>query len=129
MAVITGLMGAGKTWLLSRLFHKPPPERYTSTGLAEKSYQGLLHYICSIESWDLLSDNDLCEVLAPFLRAETIEADMGLLATNLIATDRSDKATSTLPATLSAVTISQATPQSTPPVPTIPFSMPKESST
>ena len=129
IAVITGLMGAGKTWLLSRLFHKPPPERYTSTGIAEKSYQGLLHYLGSIESWDLLSDNDLCEVLAPFLRAETIEADMGLLAANLIATDRSDEATSTSLASLPTATLPLVAPPSTPPVPIKPLSMPKESST
>ena len=129
VAVITGLMGAGKTWLLSRLFHKPPPECYTSTGLAEKSYQGLLHYIGSIESWDLLSDNDLCELLAPFLRAGTTGANMDSLVANLIATDQSDEATSTLLVSSPTATAPQAAPQSTPTVPRNPLSMPKESST
>ena len=48
VAVITGLMGSGKTWLLSRLFNQLPPEFYTSTGVAEQSLQGLLHHMANV---------------------------------------------------------------------------------
>ena len=127
VAVITGLMGAGKTWLLSRLFHKLPPERYTSTGIAEKSCQGLLNHIGDIESWDLLSDNDICELLAPFFRSGVIDTDIESLATNLVAIESSDEATSTLPA--SPPTATQAAPHPAPPVPPKSLSMPKEITT
>ena len=61
VAVITGLMGSGKTTLLSRLFNRPPPDLYTSTGLAEQSCRSLLRHIgcMSIGSWRLLSEEDI----------------------------------------------------------------------
>ena len=123
VAVITGLTGSGKTWLLSRLFYRPPPECYTSTGLAEQSCQGLLHHIGDIKSWDILSDNDFCEVLAPFFRTEMTETDEASLEENF--TDLSDEAKS-----ISTVSTSTkiTPPPSPPPAPKKPLSFPKDSS-
>ena len=92
VAVITGLMGSGKTCFLSRLFHRPPPDLYTSTGIAEQSYRGLLHHIgnMSAGAWNLLSHKDIREFLAPLFRAGMTEADVASLAANLIAMDMSD---------------------------------------
>ena len=39
--VLTGLMEAGKTTLLHRVFGKDLPEHYNSTGVAEKSWRGV----------------------------------------------------------------------------------------
>ena len=50
ISVLTGLMGSGKTCLLSRIFNKPPPSVYTSTGIAEQSFRGWFHHIGSISS-------------------------------------------------------------------------------
>ena len=50
ISVLTGLMGSGKTCLLSRIFNKPPPSVYTSTGIAEQSLRGWFHHIGSISS-------------------------------------------------------------------------------
>ena len=45
VAVVVGIAGSGKTWLISRLFRVKPPDRYTSTGVAEQSLRGLIHQI------------------------------------------------------------------------------------
>ena len=86
VAVITGLMGSGKTWLLSRLFHELPPDLYTSTGISEKSLRGLLNHIgcMSTDSWKRLFDNHIREFLAYVFRSGTSEIDVASLATNLI---------------------------------------------
>ena len=86
VAVITGLMGSGKTTLLSRLFNRPPPDLYTSTGLAEQSCRSLLHHIgcMSAGSWRLLSEEDIREFLAPLFRAGMTEANLASLTANLM---------------------------------------------
>ena len=48
VAVITGITGSGKTWLLNRLFYRQPPDLYSSTGVAEQSFRGLLQHIGSV---------------------------------------------------------------------------------
>ena len=53
ISVLTGLMGSGKTCLLSRIFNKPPPSVYNSTGIAEQSFRGWFHHIGSISSSSL----------------------------------------------------------------------------
>ena len=86
VAVITGLMGSGKTTLLSRLFNRPPPDLYTSTGLAEQSCRSLLHHIGCISagSWQLLSEEDIRKFLAPLFRAGMTEANLASLSANLM---------------------------------------------
>ena len=66
MSVITGLMASGKTWLLNRLFHQLPPHLYTSTGVAEQSFRGLLHHLINISSssWKPFHNKQILELLA-----------------------------------------------------------------
>ena len=80
VAVVVGIVGSGKTWLIHRLFQLNPPDRYTSTGIAEKSFRGLLHRIANMNSWKLLSQEDILEFLAPLLKAGLTKADIVFLA-------------------------------------------------
>ena len=80
VAIIVGIVGSGKTWLIHRLFRISPPARYTSTGVAEKSFRGLLHRIANMDSWKLLSQEDILEFLAPLLKAGLTKADIVSLA-------------------------------------------------
>ena len=94
VSTLTGLTGSGKTWLLSRLFGKDPPDLFTSTGIAEKSERGqILHFLGST-SFNLLSHKDILEFLAPLIQAGMTEADVVSLANNLLALDKSDEQTS-----------------------------------
>ena len=136
VAVVTGLMGSGKTWFLSRLFHRPPPDLYTSTGLAEQSFRGLLHHIgamTGIDSWKLFSNKDILELLAPLFLGGVREANMASVTANLIAmADPPDPATSNplpLPAPPSMKTSPETASLSLLPFPTKPLSLPQESPT
>ena len=80
VAVVVGVIGSGKTWLIHRLFQLNPPDRYTSTGVAEKSFRGRLHRIANMDSWKLLSQEDVLEFLAPLLKAGLTKADIASLA-------------------------------------------------
>ena len=86
MGVITGLMGSGKTTLLYHLFGEPPPDLYTSTGVAEQSFRGLLHHTLhlSARTWQRLSHKDIRELLAPLIRAGMREAAVDYLASRLM---------------------------------------------
>ena len=86
VGVITGLMGSGKTTLLYHLFGEPPPDLYTSTGVAEQSFRGLLHHTLhlSARTWERLSHRDIRELLAPLIRAGMREADVDYLASRLM---------------------------------------------
>ena len=82
MAVITGITGSGKTWLLNRLFYRLPPDLYSSTGVAEQSFRGLLHHIGSVAlgSWQLLSHENILEFLASLFCTAMPEANILSLA-------------------------------------------------
>ena len=82
VAVVVGIVGSGKTWLISRLFRLKPPDTYTSTGVAEKSFRGLMRHIASIDNWKLLSQEQILELLAPFIQAGLTKADIVSLAKN-----------------------------------------------
>ena len=86
VGVITGLMGAGKSTLLCRLFGIDPPKLYTSTGVAEQSFRGLLHHTfhLSAGTWGHLSHSEIRELLAPLIRAGMKESDIDSLATSII---------------------------------------------
>ena len=85
ISVLTGLMGSGKTWLLSRLFHQIPPGLYTSTGIAEQSFRGLLHHIgnLSMETWQQFLPENILEFLAHHFRNELPSANISALAAQL----------------------------------------------
>ena len=82
IAILTGLMGSGKTWLLSRLFHQQPPGLYTSTGIAEQSFRGLLHHIgnLSMETWREFLPENILEFLSYRFREELPPANILALA-------------------------------------------------
>ena len=72
--VIVGITGSGKTTLLCRLFEEEPPEKYTSTGVADKSHRGLMHHLAEMNSWEFLSHNRILHLFAPHLSAEAPQA-------------------------------------------------------
>ena len=78
VAVITGLMGSGKTWLLSRLFNQLPPDLYTSTGVAERSLRSLLHSIIniSLSCWEPFTYDQILEFLACLFHETLRESDV-----------------------------------------------------
>ena len=86
VGVITGLMGSGKTTLLYHLFGEPPPDLYTSTGVAEQSFRGLLHHTLhlSARTWQRLSHKDIRELLAPLIRAGMREPAVDYFASRLV---------------------------------------------
>ena len=80
VAVITGLMGSGKTWLLSRLFNQLPPDLYTSTGVAERSLHSLLHHIINLSSscWEPFNYEQTLEFLAGLFHGSIPDSDVAL---------------------------------------------------
>ena len=135
IAVLTGLMGFGKTWLLSRLFDQQPPGLYTSTGIAERSYRGLLHHIgnLSLRSWQPFSHGDILDFLASLFRAEIPPANVMHLAARIATIDSSDSAAAdhVTPPTQPSTSSSDATPLPTSKSPGLPNASPltKRSST
>ena len=132
MVVITGPMGSGKTTLLYHLFGEPPPDLYTSTGVAEQSFRGLLHHTLhlSARTWQRLSYKDIRELLAPLIRAGMREAAVDYLASRLmhnlnptattsVPTNPLDPAPSSTSATASvpSKTAASLTPTISPPLP------------
>ena len=121
VGVITGLIGSGKTTLLCHLFGEPPPDLYTSTGVAEQSFRGLLHHISRLSAgtWQRLSYKDIRELLAPHIRAGMREANVDALASRLmhdlnptattsVSTNPLDPAPSSISATASVLSKTEA---------------------
>ena len=80
-------MGSGKTTLLHHLFGMAPPDLYTSTGVAEQSFRGLLHHIVqrlSAGAWKRINYQNILEFLAPLIRAGMNKARVDTLASNLM---------------------------------------------
>ena len=82
VAVVVGIAGSGKTWLISRLFREKPPDRYTSTGVAEQSLRGLMQHIANRKSFERLSLEKIFKIFASLLQAGLPEADIASLAKN-----------------------------------------------
>ena len=102
VGVITGLMGSGKTTLLRYLFGMAPPDLYTSTGVAEQSYRGVLHHTVRLSAgaWERITYKNIREFLAPLIRVGLNEARVDSLARRLMhSIDPSDveKASSSSP--------------------------------
>ena len=103
VGVITGLMGAGKTTLLFYLFGLAPPDLYTSTGVTERSFRGLLRHIMHLAggTWKRLSYENIREFLAPLIQAGMKEDNVHHLAVSIMhAMNPVD--TSTLPSSSSS---------------------------
>ena len=97
VAIITGLMGSGKTWLLSRLFNQQPPDLYTSTGIAEQSFRGLLHHMMSLTSWQQFSHGNILEYLASVFREAIPPVEVMDVDTTLASNQISEPATTDQP--------------------------------
>ena len=82
VAVVVGIAGSGKTSLISRLFREEPPDRYTSTGVANKSLRGLKRHIATRMSCKRLSPKEILEIFASFLPTGLPKADIASLAKN-----------------------------------------------
>ena len=87
IVVITGIMGAGKTCFLCQMFGTIPPLKYTSTGVAEKSFRGLMHHIAKMGSFQILSNEEVHMILAPFLKSAMPAVDGASIAGNLTDVD------------------------------------------
>ena len=87
ISVLTGLMGAGKTCFLSRVFNQVPPSLYTSTGVAEQSCRGLFHHMGTMPSWELFSHQKILEYLAHLFHQDLPPADMARLAQEIASLD------------------------------------------
>ena len=103
-------MGSGKTWLLSRLFRIKPPDLYTSTGVAEKSFRGLMRRIADISSFDLLTLDQIFEFLAPLFLAGIPAADIASLAQSFTTMQASEPSQ---PPSEEALTSSSVSPPTT----------------
>ena len=68
VVVLTGLMEAGKSTLLRRLFGEDCSKDYTSTGAVEGSWRGLTHKTLDVDEFKHLSLNDIFKLVAPLLR-------------------------------------------------------------
>ena len=130
VGVITGLMGSGKITLLYHLFGEPPPDLYTSTGVAEQSFRGLLHHTLhlSARTWQRLSHKDIRELLAPLIRAGMQEAavdylasrlmhDLNLIATTSVPTNQLDPISTSATASVPSKTEASLSPTKSPPLP------------
>ena len=107
-------MGSGKTWLLSRLFRIKPPDLYTSTGVAEKSFRGLMRRIADISSFDLLTLDQIFEFLAPLFLAGIPAADIASLAQSFTAMQASEPSQPPLEEALTSSSVSPPTTASPP---------------
>ena len=87
VSTVTGLTGSGKTYLLSRLFGREPPDLYAST---EKSEQGQFLHFLSNTSFKLLSHKDILELLASCIQAGMTEASPPLSLPSSVAPCASD---------------------------------------
>ena len=117
MGVLTGLMGSGKTWALSRLFNQTPPSFYASTGIAEQSFRSLLHHLGSMsaQSWELFSPRHILEFLASVFREQLPPADITRLAARIASIETSAAADpSTSPASSSPATSPPPAPTASP---------------
>ena len=87
ISVLTGLMGSGKTCLLSRIFNRVPPNLYTSTGIAEQSFRGFFHHIGTISSWEIFTNQKILEYLADLFHQDLPPVDMIRLAKDIVSLD------------------------------------------
>ena len=80
VTVIIGIIGAGKTTLICRLLRTKLPKRYSSTGVANKAFRGLIHRIAKMGSLEMVSDEEILQFLAPLFLAGLPVTDIVSLA-------------------------------------------------
>ena len=80
ITVIIGIMGAGKTTLICRLLRTKLPKRYSSTGVANKAFRGLVRRIAKMGSLEMVTSEKILQFLAPLFLAGLPVADIVSLA-------------------------------------------------
>ena len=80
ITVIIGIMGAGKTTLICRLLRTKLPKRYSSTGVANKAFRGLVRRIAKMGSLEMVTNEKILQFLAPLFLAGLPVADIVSLA-------------------------------------------------
>ena len=80
VAVVTGVMGAGKTCFLKRFFKKRIPDTYTSTGVTGEAYRGILRHVANIRTLEYFPRERVLELLAPLVQMGVPEGDVEALA-------------------------------------------------
>ena len=80
VAIVTGIMGAGKSTFLKRLFRQKLPKYYTSTGVMGESYRGVMGRLASLHTMEYLPRGRVLKFLAPLLKLGIPEGDVEALA-------------------------------------------------
>ena len=80
VAVVTGVMGAGKTCFLRRFFKKDIPKAYTSTGVTGEAYRGILRHVANVRTLEYLPRGRILQLLAPLLQIGVHKGDVEALA-------------------------------------------------
>ena len=80
VAIVTGIMGAGKTTFLKRLFQQDIPSSYTSTGVVGDSYRGVMGHLASLRSLEYVPRGRMLKLLTPLLKLGIPEGDVEAIA-------------------------------------------------
>ena len=80
VAIVTGIMGAGKSTFLKRLFRQDIPSSYTSTGVTGDSYRGVMGHFASLRSLEYMPRGRILKFLAPLLKLGVPEGDVEAVA-------------------------------------------------
>ena len=80
VAIVTGIMGAGKSTFLKRLFQQDIPSSYTSTGVMGDSYRGVMGHLASLCSLEYMPRGRILKLLAPLLKLGVPEGDVEAVA-------------------------------------------------
>ena len=80
VAIVTGIMGAGKSTFLKRLFRRDIPSSYTSTGVTGESYRGVMGHLACLRSLEYMPRGRILKLLAPLLKLGVPEGDVEAVA-------------------------------------------------
>ena len=110
VAVVTGIMGAGKTCFLKRVFGLDIPDTYTSTGITGNPERGVMRHIAKIRSLELLPREKILKQLAPLLRKGVPQSDLEALTNDILKAASSSFRSQAEPAPAVNVSQSEKTP-------------------
>ena len=108
VAVVTGVMGAGKTCFLKRFFKKGIPEAYTSTGVTGEAYRGILRHVANVRTLEYVPRGRILQLLAPLLKIGVPEGDVEALAQFFLDARSGSSSHTTTPSALPKAPFSQA---------------------
>ena len=120
VAIVTGIMGAGKSTFLKRLFRQDIPLSYTSTGVTGNSYRGVMGHLASLRSLEYMPRGRILKLLAPLLKLGVPDGDVQAVAqifldAQAVSTPRSRSASSNpVVAVTTTATVSEPQPEPQP---------------